>query len=97
MIDDLIEKIVKNKSTDDDFIRMTFLVLLGTIIAPVSHEYVPKKYYALVKNIKLIRKFNWNAFTSRFCLSEFGKLLQDGHVRQWLQGNLALLQVRCIY
>ena len=64
MIDDLIEKIVKNKSTDDDFIRMTFLVLLGTIIAPVSHEYVPKKYYALVQNIKLIRKFNWNAFTS---------------------------------
>ncbi|XBI03224.1 hypothetical protein VPH35_131663 [Triticum aestivum] len=92
MIDDLIEKIVKDKSTDDDFIRMTFLVLLGTIIAPVSHEYVPKKYYALVKNIKLIRKFNWNAFTSRFCLSEIGKLLQDGHVRQWPQGNLALLQ-----
>ncbi|XBI19011.1 hypothetical protein VPH35_060643 [Triticum aestivum] len=92
MIDDLIEKIVKNKSTDDDFIQMTFLVLLGTIIAPVSHEYVPKKYYALVQNIKLIRKFNWNAFTSQFCLSEIGKLLQDGHVRQWPQGNLALLQ-----
>ncbi|VAH70211.1 unnamed protein product [Triticum turgidum subsp. durum] len=92
VIDDLIEKIVKDKSTDDDFIRMTFLVLLGTIIAPVSHEYVPKKNYALVKNIKLIRKFNWNAFTSRFCLSEIGKLLQDGHVRQWPQGNLALLQ-----
>jgi len=47
MIDDLIEKIVKDKSTDDDFIRMTFLVLLGTIIAPVSHEYVPKKILCL--------------------------------------------------
>ena len=96
MIDTLIDKIVRNKDADDDFVRMTFLVLLGTIIAPVSHEYVPKKYYALVQDIKLIRKFNWNAFTLWFTLSEVGKLMQDGQVRQWPHGNLALLQVRFI-
>ena len=93
MIDTLIDKIVRNKDVDDDFVRMTFLVLLGTIIAPVSHEYVPKKYYALVQDIKLIRKFNWNAFTLQFCLSEIGMVLQPGRVREWPGGNLALLQV----
>ena len=37
MIDDLIEKIVRNQNADDEFVRMAFLVLLGTIIAPRSH------------------------------------------------------------
>ncbi|KAE8811557.1 hypothetical protein D1007_11616 [Hordeum vulgare] len=52
MIDDLMNKIVKNDNTDDDFLRMTFLVLLGII----------------------------------------GKVLEDGRVREWPHGNLALLQ-----
>ena len=95
MIDDLINKIVKNENTDDDFVRMTFLVLLGTVIAPVSHEYIPKEYYALVKDKRMISKFNWNEFTLKFFLSEIGKVLEDGRVREWPHGNLALLQV-CI-
>ncbi|KAE8819904.1 Sentrin-specific protease 2 [Hordeum vulgare] len=92
MIDDLINKIVKNDNTDDDFVRMTFLVLLGTVIAPVSHEYIPKEYYALVKDKRMISKFNWNEFTLKFFLSEIGKVLEDGRVREWPHGNLALLQ-----
>ena len=93
MIDDLIEKIVKNKNADDEFVWMTFLILLGTIIAPVSDEYISKNYYALVQDVRLIKKFNWNAFTLRFCLSEIGTVLRPGHVREWPRGNLALLQV----
>ncbi|KAE8790193.1 hypothetical protein D1007_35528 [Hordeum vulgare] len=92
MIDDLINKIVKNDNTDDDFVWMTFLVLLGTVIAPVSHEYIPKEYYALVKDKRMISKFNWNEFTLKFFLSEIGKVLEDGRVREWSHGNLALLQ-----
>ncbi|KAE8786084.1 Sentrin-specific protease 2 [Hordeum vulgare] len=92
MIDDLINKIVKNENTDDDFVRMTFLVLLGTVIAPVSHEYIPNEYYALVKDKRMISKFNWNEFTLKFFLSEIGKVLEDGRVREWPHGNLALLQ-----
>ena len=93
MIDDLIEKIVRNKNADDEFVWMAFLVLLGTIIAPVSNEYIPKNYYALVQDVRQIKKFNWNAFTLRFCLSEIGTVLQPGRVREWPRGNLALLQV----
>ena len=93
MIDDLIEKIVRNKNTDDEFVRMAFLVLLGTIIAPVSDEYILKNYYALVQDVRQIKKFNWNAFTLRFCLSEIGMVLQPDRVREWPCGNLALLQV----
>ena len=93
MIDDLIDKIVRNKNTDDEFVRMAFLVLLGTIIAPVSDEYIRKNYYALVQDVRQIKKFNWNAFTLRFCLSEIGVVLQPGRVREWPRGNLALLQV----
>ncbi|KAI4973708.1 hypothetical protein ZWY2020_041489 [Hordeum vulgare] len=92
MIDDLINKIVKNDNTDDDFVRMTFLVLLGTVIASVSHEYIPKEYYALVKVKRMISKFNWNDFTLKFFLSEIRKVLKDGRVREWPHGNLALLQ-----
>ena len=58
LIDDLIEKIVRNKNADDEFVWMAFLVLLGTIIAPVSDEYILKNYYALVQDVRLIKKFN---------------------------------------
>ncbi|KAE8815842.1 hypothetical protein D1007_06675 [Hordeum vulgare] len=92
MIDDLINKIVKNENIDDDFVRMTFLVLLGTVIAPVSHEYIPKEYYALVKDKGMISKFNWNKFTLKFFLSEIEKVLEDGRVTEWPHGNLALFQ-----
>ncbi|KAE8772820.1 hypothetical protein D1007_55124 [Hordeum vulgare] len=39
----------------------------------------------------MISKFNWNEFTLKFFLSEIGKVLEDGRVREWPHGNLALL------
>ena len=44
VIDNLIEDIIKSKATDDDFLRKVVLVLLGTIIAPLSSKIVPKQY-----------------------------------------------------
>ncbi|KAE8785412.1 hypothetical protein D1007_40901 [Hordeum vulgare] len=40
----------------------------------------------------MIIKFNWNWFTLKFFLSEIGKVLEDGRVRESPHGNLALLQ-----
>ena len=93
MIDDLIQKIVRNKSADDEFLRMAVLVLLGTIIAPMSTVSITKEYYALVHDVKRISTLNFNVFTLRTCLTEIGKLKQDDRVRQWPCGNLDLLQV----
>ncbi|XP_073366082.1 uncharacterized protein [Aegilops tauschii subsp. strangulata] len=53
---------------------------------------IPKEYYALVHDVKRISTLNFNVFTLRTCLTEIGKLKQDGRVRQWPCGNLALLQ-----
>ncbi|KAE8787282.1 hypothetical protein D1007_38768 [Hordeum vulgare] len=39
----------------------------------------------------MISKFNWNDFTLKFFLSEIGKVLEDGRVRERPHGNLALL------
>ena len=93
LIDDLIQKIVRSKSADDEFLRMAVLVLLGTIIAPMSAVSIPKEYYALVHDVKQISTLNLNAFTLRTCLTEIGKVMQDGRVRHWPCGNLALIQV----
>nr|XP_040244029.1 uncharacterized protein LOC120963456 [Aegilops tauschii subsp. strangulata] len=38
VIDDLIVDITKNKSADDDFLRRVVLVLLGTVLAPMSSK-----------------------------------------------------------
>ena len=56
VIDDLIVDITKNKSADDDFLRRVVLVLLGTVLAPMSSKTVPKQYYALVDDVKRISK-----------------------------------------
>ena len=58
VIDNLIEDIIKSKATDDDFLRKLVLVLLRTIIAPMSSKIVPKQYYALVEDVKRISKIN---------------------------------------
>ncbi|XBH73507.1 hypothetical protein VPH35_100594 [Triticum aestivum] len=68
VIDDLIVDITKNKSADDDFLRRVVLLLLGTVLAPMSSKTVPKQYYALVDDVKHISKINWNAFTLRVLL-----------------------------
>ena len=85
------------KAADDEFVRMTVLVLLGTVLAPVSKDYIPKDYYALVRDVNLIGKMNWNNFTLRQCLSSVGKVLEDGEIVERPTGNLAVLQVRNIW
>ncbi|XP_020157119.1 uncharacterized protein [Aegilops tauschii subsp. strangulata] len=92
VIDNLIEDIIKSKATDDDFLRKVVLVLLGTIIAPMSSKIVPKQYYALVDDVKRISKINWNAFTLRVLLDCLRIVKKGKHLRQWPKGNLALLQ-----
>ena len=93
VIDNLIDDIIKSKATDDDFLRKVLLVLLGTIIAPMSSKIVPKQYYALVYDVKRISKINWNAFTMRVLLDCLRIVKKGKHPRQWPKGNLALLQV----
>ena len=51
-IDDLISKIVETGLTGDDFVRMTGLVLFGTVVAPHNHTSVPKIFYVLVQDIE---------------------------------------------
>ncbi|XBI99380.1 hypothetical protein VPH35_019462 [Triticum aestivum] len=92
VIDNLIEDIIKSKATDNDFLRKVVLVLLGTIIAPMSSKIVPKQYYALVEDVKRILKIKWNAFTMRVLLDCLRIVKKGKHLRQWPKGNLALLQ-----
>ncbi|XP_073355659.1 uncharacterized protein [Aegilops tauschii subsp. strangulata] len=92
VIDDLIVDITKNKSADEDFLRRVVLVLLGTVLAPMSSKTVPKQYYALVDDVKRISKINWNAFTLRVLLDCLHNVRKGKHLRQWPRGNLALLQ-----
>ncbi|XP_040251557.1 uncharacterized protein [Aegilops tauschii subsp. strangulata] len=92
VIDDLIVDITKNKSADDDFLRRVVLVLLRTVLAPMSSKTVPKQYYALVDDVKRISKINWNAFTLRVLLDCLRNVRKGKHLRQWPRGNLALLQ-----
>ncbi|XBJ07321.1 hypothetical protein VPH35_012868 [Triticum aestivum] len=92
VIDNLIEDIIKSKATYDDFLQKLVLVLLGTIIAPMSSKNVAKQYYALVDDVKRISKINWNAFTLRVLLDCLRIVKKGKHLRQWPKGNLALLQ-----
>ena len=91
VIDDLTGDIIKNKSTDDNFLQKLVLVLLGTIIAPMSSKIVPKQYYALVHDVKCISKINWNTLTLHVLLDCLRIVKKGKHIRQWLKGNLALL------
>ena len=93
VIDDMIADVLKTQIADNDFIRKSVLVLLGTILAPENVKIVPLKYYAIVQYVGRIKKINFNELT-RSCLLDSLKQIQSGYeMRQWPKGNVALLQV----
>ena len=92
-IDDLIADAIKYGVADDDFLRRAVLVLLGTVIAPQSLITIPKRYYAVVKEVRRMKKMNFNGYTRTFLFENLKKLESGYEMRQWPYGNLALLQV----
>jgi hypothetical protein len=92
-IDDLIEKIIRFKAVDDDFLRMVVLVLLGTVLAPTSGLIISKGYYALVEDVNRMMKINWNEFTLGFLMRNIKCIRKGRLIREWPKGNLLLLQV----
>ena len=91
MIDNLIEDIIKSKASDDDFLRKVVLVLLGTIIAPMSSKIVPKQYYALEYDVKRISKINWNAFrplVEVFAFLHYAKAIKENTHGEGIPVNL---------
>ncbi|KAL6843103.1 hypothetical protein ACP4OV_026816 [Aristida adscensionis] len=92
-IENLISDIVLYNSTDDDFVRMFLLVMLGTVIAPVSQKYVPYSYFAFVENIETARTINWNRLTVGIIESNLRKVKENiVGPKRWPFGNLALTQ-----
>jgi hypothetical protein len=92
-IDELIEYIMKNEAADDDFVRMSVLVLVGTVLAPSATKIVQKQMYALVEDLGRINKINWNAFTLGYLMANIKFVKKGRKIRQWPKGNLPLLQV----
>ena len=88
-IDDLISKIVETGLTDDDFVRMTGLVIFGTVIAPHSCKSLPKILYVLVENLD--RQPNLNEFTLNFLMGYVSKVRIGMAMMQWPKGNTSLL------
>jgi hypothetical protein len=93
VIDELIADVIKSKVADDDFLRKTVLILLGTVLAPQSHTTIPKPYYALVQYVQRVKKLNFNEFTLCFLLDSLKQIGTGLEKRQWPTGNVALLQV----
>ncbi|KAL6863758.1 hypothetical protein ACP4OV_016661 [Aristida adscensionis] len=91
-IESLIADIViHDDKPDDDFLRRFVLVMLGTVLAPVSSTHVPVSYYAIVKDVINMRQMDWNELTLGFLKAKF-KEGQDSTSPRWPSGNLALLQ-----
>ncbi|CAM0903297.1 unnamed protein product [Alopecurus aequalis] len=91
-IDDLIADALKSKVADDDFLRRAVFVLLGTVLAPQSLITVPREYYCVVKDVKRMKKMDFNGFTRTFLIENFKKLGTGYEMTQWPYGNLALAQ-----
>lgn len=97
-IDSLVTEMRTHDTTGDDFIKRFVLVMLGTVLAPVSQEYVPLSYYGFVSDIRLMRKTSWNMVTLDFLKNSLTKFKDGGkqessYPSHWPPGNLALLQV----
>jgi hypothetical protein len=93
LIDDLIRAIETDGTADDDFIRRVLLVLLGTLLMPVSTSSVPRDYYAIVHDLRRAQNMNWISLTLPFLISNLVKKKTVKGQTSWPEGNLALLQV----
>lgn len=93
VIEDLIADIVMSKAADDDFLRKSVLVLLGTVLAPMTKRIVPKDYWVLVEDIDRMSTINWSEFTVDHLMVYFRLVTRYKQIRQWPKGNLSLIQV----
>ena len=93
LIDDLIAAIETDGTADDDFVRRVLLVLLGTVLMPVSTMYVPRDYYAIVDDLPRAQNMNWISLTLSFLIMNLVKKKTEKGPTSWPDGNLALLQV----
>ncbi|CAM0945428.1 unnamed protein product [Alopecurus aequalis] len=88
----MIAYIIKHKRDDDDFVRMSVLVLNGTVLAPTSTKIIDMESYALVHDVNRISNINWNAYTLSFLMGYILFAKQGKSIRHWPKGNLGLLQ-----
>ena len=95
--DDLISKIVETGITGDDFVRMTGLVLFGTVVAPHNRTSVPKIYYILVQDLERFKELNLNEFTLNTLMMSVRQVRNGTSVTEWPMGNTSLLQVHIIF
>jgi hypothetical protein len=93
LIDDMVNLTLSSRVPTDLVVRGFVLLLLGTVIAPVSRERIPISYYGLVQDVATIEHINWNALTLGFLKDSLALLKAGDHYTQWPSGNLALLQV----
>ena len=97
VINNLITNIVQSGSTDDDFVRMTSLVLLGTVLAPHYLMIVPRIYYILVQDVDRFKELNLNEFTLVRLFAYIRLVRHKTAMSRWPGGNVSLLQVHMIF
>ena len=97
VIDDLITDIIEGGSCDADFVRMTALVLLGTVLAPKYSKIVPRNYYVLVNDLDRFNELNLNQFTLKTLIDGITACTTKARkMNNFPDGNVSLLQVHTI-
>ncbi|RLN34699.1 hypothetical protein C2845_PM03G34990 [Panicum miliaceum] len=81
-IDDMVDILYCSVTPDDTFVRSFMLLLLGTILAPVSRGRIPIFYYTLVQDTSRIVEKIWNAFTLAFLKENLATLKKDTTFRR---------------
>jgi hypothetical protein len=89
----LVTERVAYDTTSDNFIRRFVLVMLGTVLALTSHDYVPMSYYEFLRDIREMRKTSWNMFTLNFSKASLTKFKEGSKDSSSLpsHGHLATL------
>lgn len=92
-ITQMLANVISIHISDHDFFMSFVLLALGTILAPVSTQYIPFSYFALVRDIATVQSINWNAFTLEFLKANLVKMNDATRANHWPAGNLAIMQV----
>lgn len=81
----------KDRPADEDFVRAFVLFTIGVLLASNTGPTIHWSYIEAVRDIALIRLFNWGQFTLNHLLSSCTSYINRSE--KTLKGNLVLLQV----
>jgi len=88
-IDDMIERIKKNRSPNEDFLRSFLMIAVSTFLCPPTSLGINPRCYPALVDLRSVKKLNW----CQFVVDQLNEVSRNLNKKNTVRGCLLVLVV----